>query len=271
MTLKVHHLNCGSLCPVCRRLVNGEGSMLERGELACHCLLVETPASLVLVDTGLGTADIRDPVGRLGGAFARAVAPKLDRANTAIEQIRALGLDPVDVRHVIPTHLDADHAGGVSDFPDALVHVQQQELDQILNPGFRDRMRFRQVQFAHGPRWQIDDAVTDDWFGFDAIRPLPGVDLLMVPLPGHSRGQVGVAVNTGEGWLLHCGDAYFHRSEVTGEGEMPLGLKLFERSIQSQPRLREATRRRLAKLHQEHSDQVSLFCAHDPVELARYR
>ena len=78
---------------------------------------------------------------------------------------------------------------------------------------------------------------------------LPDVDVLMVPLPGHSRGHVGVAVNTGSGWLLHCGDAYFHRSEVTGEGAMPAGLKLFERSIQVQPRQRENTRERLAALH----------------------
>lgn len=271
MALRVHHLNCGSLCPVCQRLVNGEGGLLARGELVCHCLLVETPDALVLVDTGLGTADMLDPVARLGGGFARAMSPVLDVADTALAQVRALGYDPADVRHVIPTHLDADHAGGVSDFPDAAVHVQQRELDQLLRPTLRERMRFRQRQFDHGPRWQVAGGITDDWFGFDAIRPLPGVDVLMVPLPGHSKGQVGVAVKTDDGWLLHCGDAYFHRSEVTGDGTMPLGLKWFERSIQSQPRLREATRKRLAVLHRDHGDQVSLFCAHDPVELARFR
>ncbi|MDF1821625.1 MAG: MBL fold metallo-hydrolase [Alcanivoracaceae bacterium] len=271
MTVTVHHLNCGSLCPVCQRLVNGEGSLLRRGELVCHCLLVETPSSLVLVDTGLGTADMRQPVKRLGKGFASAMAPKLDLADTAIEQVKALGFEPADVRHLIPTHLDADHAGGVSDFPGASVHVRQQELDQVLTPNLRERMRFRQSQFAHGPKWQVEETTTEQWFGFDAIRPIDDIDLLMVPLPGHSRGHVGVAVNTDDGWLLHCGDAYFHRSEVSGKGAMPAGLKWFERSIQAQPRQREATRQRLAALHRDHGDQVSLFCAHDPVELARFR
>jgi len=42
------------------------------------------------------------------------------------------------------------------------------------------------------------------------VRALPGArdDVLLIPLPGHSRGHCGVAVKTGEGWLLHCGDAY---------------------------------------------------------------
>jgi glyoxylase-like metal-dependent hydrolase (beta-lactamase superfamily II) len=46
--IRVHHLNCAHL----RRL------SLGGLPLACHVLLVETPASeLVLVDSGLGTAD----------------------------------------------------------------------------------------------------------------------------------------------------------------------------------------------------------------------
>ena len=30
-----------------------------------------------------------------------------------------------DVRHILVTHLDFDHAGGLPDFPDAVVHVQR--------------------------------------------------------------------------------------------------------------------------------------------------
>ncbi|MGC2038290.1 MAG: MBL fold metallo-hydrolase, partial [Paraburkholderia caledonica] len=55
----VHHLNCISTCPLGRRLMDGRTrSLAERGLLTCHCLLVETTAGLVLVDTGFGLRDV---------------------------------------------------------------------------------------------------------------------------------------------------------------------------------------------------------------------
>ena len=42
--MRVHHFNAGTMCPVGRRLLNGDGSYFERGRLVCHCLLVETDA-----------------------------------------------------------------------------------------------------------------------------------------------------------------------------------------------------------------------------------
>ncbi|MBV9843204.1 MAG: hypothetical protein JOY99_16995 [Sphingomonadaceae bacterium] len=52
--------------------------------------------------------------------------------------------------------------------------------------------------------------------GFQAVHGLEGLppEILMVPLPGHACGDAGVAIDTGERWLLHAGDAYFYRGEV---------------------------------------------------------
>ena len=63
--MRVHHLNCGTLCPHGRRLLAGEGGLLEPAEVVCHCLLIETDDGLVLLDTGFGVEDTRD-LGRLG-------------------------------------------------------------------------------------------------------------------------------------------------------------------------------------------------------------
>jgi len=100
----VHHLDCAPMNPV------------GGAPLVAHCLLVETGSSLVLVDTGLGTADVADPR-RLGTFFRRAMRPELAMAHTAYHQIRALGYDPRDVQDIVLTHLDLDHAGGLADFP----------------------------------------------------------------------------------------------------------------------------------------------------------
>src|SRR5262245_5904918 len=41
-----------------------------------------------------------------------------------VEQLARLGLTPRDIRYVVSTHLDLDHAGGHDDFPEA-EHVIQ--------------------------------------------------------------------------------------------------------------------------------------------------
>ena len=97
----------------------------------------------------------------------------------------------------------------------------------------------------------------------------------MVPLAGHTLGHVGVAVNvggTGRGWLLHCGDAYFHHGEVDPRTpHCPPLIRAFERVTDTDRRTRLANQERLASLARDHGDRVELFSAHDPVELDRHQ
>lgn len=270
--MKIHHLNCGTMCPACKRLINGNGGFFERANMVCHCLLVESQQGLILVDTGVGTADVHEPTRRLGAGFVAMMAPALNMSETALEQIQGLGFKARDVKHIVPTHLDLDHAGGLSDFPEAAVHVFEAEHRHAIKPSLRDSLRFRKAQFEHGPKWTIHSETVEAWYGFQAIRPVAGVDLLMVPLIGHTRGHVGVAVKQGSKWLLHCGDAYFHRSEVALKHDepMPAGLAFFEKLVQTLPAERKATQVRLRELVKKNGNEVELFCAHDPVEYARY-
>ncbi len=93
--------------------------------------------------------------------------------------------------------------------------------------------------------------------------------MALIPLAGHSRGHSGVAVKSGEGWLLHCGDAYFNRAQVATPPSCPPGLTLFQRVLASDHRARLANTERLRELALSHGDEVSLFCSHDPHELER--
>ena len=83
----------------------------------CHCLLVETDEGLVLIDSGLGTDDLGEN-SRLPAAFRFLSSPPSD-GPTALHHVLRLGFSPSDVRHIVLTHLDMDHAGGISDFPAA--------------------------------------------------------------------------------------------------------------------------------------------------------
>jgi glyoxylase-like metal-dependent hydrolase (beta-lactamase superfamily II) len=268
--MKVHHLNLGTMCPFGGSLFGGEGSVLSSYRIVCHCLLIEAGDQLILVDTGFGTDDVADPR-RLGPARFL-LRTKLNPAEPAIAQIRALGLDPADVRNIVPTHLDIDHAGGLPDFPNADVHVFPAEKAAMENPSWRERERYRKAHFAHGPSFVEHEVEGDSWFGFESVRLLPGIDaeIALVPLPGHSRGHTAVALNTESGWLLHCGDAFFHRSEVQTPPACPPGLRVFEGIVGWNNDLRKHNQERLQELGRDHGDEVTIFCSHDHTQLEQF-
>jgi glyoxylase-like metal-dependent hydrolase (beta-lactamase superfamily II) len=268
----IHHLNCGTMCPRGARLFTGEGSLLGEARSVCHCLLVEGADGLVLVDTGFGLEDTRNPR-QLGRVFTALVRPRADAAETAISQIRELGFEPGDVRHIVATHLDLDHAGGLPDFPDAEVHLLGTELEAAMNPGWRERTRYIAAHWAHGPHWSEHAAGGDQWFGFDSVRILPGSDseILLIPLPGHTLGHTGVAIRQADGWLLHCGDAYFHHGQVETPAHCPPGLRAFQAMNQIDGGARHQNSERLRELAERHAEEVELICSHDATTLERYQ
>ena len=245
-------------------MLAGEGGWLETTPIVAHCLLIESGDELVLLDTGFGTADCSDPK-RLGRAFNALVAPRCRVEETAVRQVEALGLDPRDVRQIVTTHLDVDHAGGLGDFPDAEVHVLGAELAAAKSPPLLERSRYIAEQWAHGPHWVTYGAGGDSWFGFESIRLLPGLDteIALIPLPGHTTGHCGVAIGTPDGWLLHCGDAFFFRGEIETPPRCPPGFRLFQTINQHDGKARHRNQERLRELNREHGDQVTLFCSHD--------
>jgi glyoxylase-like metal-dependent hydrolase (beta-lactamase superfamily II) len=226
----------------------------------------------VLVDTGIGVDDVRD-TRRLGPLFGRAMAIDATRTHMpALPQVEALGFRREDVRHLVLTHLDFDHAGGLPDFPAAKVHVHAKERDAALvRATFNQMQRYRSSQFAHRPDWETYEALGEPWKGVPAVRQLEGLppEILALPMPGHSRGHAAIAVDTGRGWLVHGGDAYFHRSvtERADTSGVPWALRGVERLIAFDHEGVLASHAILAELARH--DDVTVFSSHDPVEYER--
>ncbi|MGP3989751.1 MBL fold metallo-hydrolase [Streptomyces sp. 3N207] len=278
--MRIHHLNCGSLREIPPLGEEPTVGVTNREPAAvCHCLLIDTGKDgLVLVDTGLGTADRQHPEGRLGADWVAYAQPALDPEESALRQVVRLGYAPQDVRHIVLTHLHRDHTGGLPDFPHAQVHVHPDEYLAVTDPAAphhrHSRDRFMQAHGAHGPL--LTPAPVEErteWFGFRGVaRPqVPACELLLVPLPGHSAGHAGVAVRDGDGkWLLHAGDAYMYHGEI--EHTPPLShpvLEPVQQGAQTDPADRLAARDRLRDLRRDHAEEVTVFSAHDPWELAR--
>jgi glyoxylase-like metal-dependent hydrolase (beta-lactamase superfamily II) len=273
--LRIHHLNCGTCCPAGGRLFDGttDGPLAH---LVCHCLLIESDAGLVLVDTGFGMRDVDGPRRRLSEFFLKLNNPQLRAEETAVAQVRALGFDPKDVRHILISHLDFDHAGGIEDFPNAAIHLTSREkevAEDRRGGAFVGTRRYRPQQWDEVTDWRLYPfGGGERWFGFDSVRDLDGLppEILLVPLAGHTWGHSGVAVQEdGGGWLLHAADAYFYRGEIGSEAyECPPGLRGYQAMMEVDRAARLGNQQRLRQLSLDHGQDVRIFCAHDAVEFA---
>lgn len=271
--MKVHHLNCGSM----REIDPGAAASLEPARALNHCLLVETDsAGLVLVETGFGTQDVTRRQETLGRTFLDRTQAVLDPRETAAHHIERLGYSVADVRHIVLTHLDLDHSGGLPDFPHATVHLHDAELRTAMGATSshpEHGLRYRPAHWAHRPHWSAYTAQKgNSWFGFDAIE-LEGVpsEILLIPLAGHTPGHCAVAVWDTDRWLLHAGDSFYHHGQIEADRwSIPLWEALEEITETDRP-LRIANQTRLRELLREHGDEVDVFSAHDPWAFGRYQ
>lgn len=259
--MKVHHLNCGTM------------SSLPNLSLVCHVLLVESDNGLVLVDSGFGLQDCADPAARLG-PFRRVIRPALRHGETAAQQVQALGFRTEDVRHIVVTHFDSDHIGGIADFPDAQIHVTADEANGAMHhPSPAERLRYRPAGWSHSPKIVEHRPTGEPWRGFPAAQQLDEIDpgIVLIPMTGHSRGHAGVAVDAGHRWVLHAGDAFYHRGVVDGRTPVPRALRLQDRLNVFDRKQLQDNHNRLAELYAHADPDLMIVCAHDPEMFARAR
>jgi glyoxylase-like metal-dependent hydrolase (beta-lactamase superfamily II) len=269
IAMRIYHLNCGTMYAFGFPLDDNTGGFFKRGHGVIHCLLVDTGDGLALVDTGWGTRDCTNPSPAVR-QFANLVGCSYDLDETAIRQVEALGHDPTDVEHIFLTHMHLDHAGGLPDFPAATVHILADELKACLHPrSLMEWYAYRPEHRAHGPKWQPHTPQGNQWFGLDCTPPIRvgGVEFVMIPFTGHTRGHCAVALRMGDRWLMHCGDAYAYYGQVdpVKPYAFPSG-RLMEILVMTGFRIPKRHRARIRQLVQAHGDEVQTFCAHDAHE-----
>lgn len=243
--MRIHHLNCGVLhSPPSPRA-------------SCHCVLIESQGSLTLIDTGIGLLDVANPAERLGQAIIDAAGFQFDESLTAARQIERLGYRTEDVRDIVLTHADPDHAGGLADFPNANVHISQEEHANLSS----GHWRYIPAHFEHGSHWVKHAPSAERWFGLEARSlKLAGVEAMLVPLFGHTLGHCGVAIREDSRWMLHVGDAYYLRVELHTDDHPVSALAQMRADADAQRRANIEHLRRLAR---DHADEITMFGYHD--------
>ncbi len=153
---------------------------------ALNCLLIETPAGRVLVETGIGER-VDDKTREMRVYEGPAVVPALEGA----------GFAPETVDVVAMSHLHFDHAGGLlradgsRAFPRATIVAQRAEWEVALGDNPRLVASYVQPELA-----LIRDWGAEGW-AEGAREILPGISV--VPTGGHSTGHQAVVVRGGAG------------------------------------------------------------------------
>jgi glyoxylase-like metal-dependent hydrolase (beta-lactamase superfamily II) len=233
--MDIHALQTGTVA-VRSRQREGRGAgplrlvttMLDRewtDPLPILAWLIEHPEGLILVDTG-ETSQVSEP-GYFPGwhpYFRFGLREWVGPEEEIGERVRALGYSPADVRWVVLTHLHTDHAGGLDTFPASEILVSRTELEQAS--GLAGRLSG--YLNNRWPEW-FDPTAVD----FDA-RPLGpfersftltrSEDVHLVPVPGHTRGQLAVIVEEHSHSIFLAGDTSYteeHMTATVADGVTP--------------------------------------------------
>lgn len=172
-------------------------------ELGYYFWVLRTADRVVLVDTGFS----REGAESRGRRYDRSVADALS----------ALGIATDDVSRIVLSHAHYDHAGNLATLPTAAITMHRDEFEFWLGDSSR-RMLLRTV---------VDDA---DLAVLSSAHDAGRLDLItsaglvtdgiaVVPLPGHTPGELGVLVRTSDGVIVLACDAAHLDEEV--DRDMP--------------------------------------------------
>jgi glyoxylase-like metal-dependent hydrolase (beta-lactamase superfamily II) len=177
------------------RLVTDELDPESRLTQALNCLLVETPAGRVLVETGIG--ERMDDHHRAQRAYI---------GHPILPALRNAGFDPDTVDLIALSHLHFDHAGGLLTadgaraFPRARVIAQAREWEFALGPNPRLQASYDQPELRLVEAWARPTSADGD------VEVLPGVSVIRTS--GHSGGHQAIVVRGPEGTLGFIGDLF---------------------------------------------------------------
>lgn len=124
------------------------------------------------------------------------------------EGLRALAVDPAEVRDVIVTHLHYDHIGNFALFPNARFHLQEIEMAYATGRHMchgRLRHPFEVEHVVGMVRCVYQDRVS---FHDGDCEIASGLSVHLIG--GHSRGLQCVRVRTARGWVVLASDASHH-------------------------------------------------------------
>lgn len=187
--------------------------------------LIKNGDKTILFDTGLGSQidqQFKADMPWWGKIFfdyelLQTAKEQLDKANIKVDQI-------------FLSHVHWDHASGLVDFPDTPVAIPDQELKE------RDALAVAAVLPSQlkieESRWKSFQLEDKPYLGFEQSYDVFGDESVMiVPLPGHTFGSVGMFIKTNTHHFFLLGDLVWDTKAITGLHEkMFVASKVVDRN-----------------------------------------
>jgi glyoxylase-like metal-dependent hydrolase (beta-lactamase superfamily II) len=231
------------------------GSFFKKNTISHIAVLISHPKGNLLFDTGLGN-HIDDQFHEDMPWYGK-VMFKYTKLNSASEVLKESN---IPLNHIILSHLHWDHASGISDFSGTPVWTTKEEIDHafsekaasgaFLPSQYKNPIEWRHITFSK-KNYEIFSESCD--FYNDG-------SLILVKIPGHTEGSVGLFVN------LKSGKRYFFI------GDLVWSMKALEKNSEKFfiPRNlvdynREEVREMIFKIHSLSNSNKAIYIvpAHD--------
>lgn len=225
--LRMYRLDCGHMT------LNDKSVMSDRGlyqgqslDIVMSCYLIKHGDHWLLWDAGLPKKYLNGPLNE--GSFTTGMN------RTIVEQLAELGLRPDDIDYVAVSHAHFDHAGQLTDFPNATLIIQRAELEAMADTGKASKHYIDAAMFSAHVKGKTSTRVRAiegdvDLFGDGSLQT--------IRTPGHTPGSMALLVNLKKaGPHILSGDQW-HFSENHERRQVPTWNYDHDQTLSSGARL----------------------------------
>lgn len=248
--IRLYMLQSGSLrCKVHSIKMNqGEGAECE---IPVPFFLITHPKGHTIIDGGNAVEAALDPRGHWG-KICDVYWPIMDESEGCVSQLKALGIDPMDVKYVVQSHLHLDHTGAIGRFPNATHIVQRSEYEYAFTPDWFARGGYIRKDFDKpGLDWLFLNGDSDDYYDVYGDGTL-----ITVFSPGHSPGHMSFLINlAANGSMLITSDAVY-TTDHWEEKALPGFVASTVETVRSVQKLRALANKNNAKVVTGHDSPV---------------
>jgi Zn-dependent hydrolases, including glyoxylases len=228
------------------------GSVTKSMTLVHSALLIKNGERYVLFDTGLGSQidqQFKDMPLFVRPFFAyQKIKPAAEQIPTEVQS---------KIEKIYLSHVHWDHASGISDFPKICVAINEAESGLLKNI---NRLNTFPSQFSYQPTYCNYEWENKSIHGFEKSYDIfQDGSAILVPLPGHTKGSVGLFLKSKGAEYFFVGDLTWNRKALlTGKHKFFLASKIVD---QDRKELLK-TLNKVKKLAEENKDLI-IVPAHD--------
>jgi N-acyl homoserine lactone hydrolase len=158
--------------------IGGQGTM---DWVPVSFYVIKHPKGNIIFDTGNNDKTITDPAG-WWGPLAKGFGLTMTKDDAIPVQLAKIGLKPEDIKYVVVGHMHLDHGGNISQFPNATLVTQNDELKAAWWPDEGYSVYYIPGDFEITKKMKIARLDGDfDLFGDGSFR--------IFKAPGHTPGS----------------------------------------------------------------------------------